>query len=737
MDLNFLPKLPKANLDDRTYDDLIQECLLRIPRYCPEWTNFNPSDPGMTLVELFAWLTDQMLYRFNQVPRRNYITFLELLGVRLNPPKPAQVDVTMYLSASLPEPYTIAAGVEVATERTDEEEAVVFSTNRPLTIGIPSIRHFLSAQAIENRPRILRDRFSGTWSLRPDGEWEGLELSFFDERPQPGNCFYLVFDSDAPIAGNVIAITFKGEGATSTGIDPERPPRRWEAWNGKTWESVLQQESDDRTQGFSFSEMTRNGGNPLGGADVILHCPPRWIVETFSTYRGRWLRCVCAEFQDDRPDYLRSPRIVGLSVRSIGGTVDVTQSTRINNEILGESNGNPGQVFQLQSTPILPREDGEYLFVTPIDGVPQQWREVSDFSESIATDLHYTLDSLTGEIQFGPLIREPNQLRGRTKAVTESWRESRGRPQGEDGEDEGEEVKETQYGAIPPRGASIMMASYHTGGGLRGNVQTGTIRILKSAVPYIARVTNYEHALHGADAESLESAVMRVPKMLRTRDRAVTAEDFETLAIKAGRGSLARARCLPSTEKESAGTIELLLVPQIDPRTLDKAIERVQGISPVNLSVPEPLVRQVMDDLNERRLLGVEIQCREPQYVGVSVQTEIALEPEYGSSVAQQDILHKLQVALYRFLNPFIGGPDGKGWPFGRPVYSSDIVTLFQSIRGVRYLGTIQLFEFRYQDQSWQRNLSREPVISPGDFGLICSWNDPQLRSNHVINLMQ
>ncbi|MEM9538241.1 MAG: putative baseplate assembly protein [Cyanobacteria bacterium P01_E01_bin.42] len=736
MDLNFLPKLPKANLDDRTYDDLIQECLLRIPRYCPEWTNFNPSDPGMTMVELFAWLTDQMLYRFNQVPRRNYITFLELLGVRLNPPKPAQVDVTMYLSASLPEPYTIAAGVEVATERTDDEEAVVFSTNRPLTIGIPSIRHFLSTPTLEERPRILRDRFSGTWSLRPDGEWEGLELSFFDERPQPGNCFYLVFDADAPIAGNVIAITFKGEGATSTGIDPERPPRHWQAWNGSTWESVLLQESDDRTQGFSFSEMTRNGGNPLAGADIILHCPPRWVVETFSTYRGRWLRCVCDEFPDDRPDYLRSPRIVGLSVRSIGGTVDVTQSTRISSEILGESDGNPGQTFQLQSSPILPREDGEFLYVIPIDGVPQQWHEVPDFSESTANDLHYTLDSLTGEIQFGPLIREPNQMRDRTKAVTESWRESRGRPQGEEGEED-IEVKETQYGSIPHRGSSIMMAAYHTGGGLRGNVQAGTIRILKSAVPYIARVTNYEHALHGADAESLESAVMRVPKMLRTRDRAVTAEDFETLAIKAGRGSIARARCLPSTTKESAGTIELLLVPQIDSRTLDKAIERVQGISPETLSVSGPLVKQVMDDLDERRLLGVEVQCREPEYVGVSVQTEIALEPEYGSAVAQQDILHKLQVSLYRFLNPFIGGPDGKGWPFGRPVYSSDIVTLFQSVRGVRYLGTIQLFEFRYEDQSWQRNLSRDPVISPGNFGLICSWNDPQLRSNHVINLMQ
>lgn len=98
MEFEFLPNLPKSDLDDRTFKDLVDECILRIPRYCPEWTNYNPSDPGITLIELFAWLTDQMLLRFNQVPRRNYVAFLELLGVRLAPPTPAQTAVTFYLT---------------------------------------------------------------------------------------------------------------------------------------------------------------------------------------------------------------------------------------------------------------------------------------------------------------------------------------------------------------------------------------------------------------------------------------------------------------------------------------------------------------------------------------------------------------------------------------------------------------------------------------------------------------
>ena len=130
MEFDFLPKLPTSNLDDRTFDDLVEECVLRIPRYCQEWTDHNLSDPGITLIELFAWLTDQMLLRFNQVPRKNYVAFLELLGIRLQPPTPAQTDLTFYLTTDLPETYTIPAGVEVASLRTENTPAITLDLLR-------------------------------------------------------------------------------------------------------------------------------------------------------------------------------------------------------------------------------------------------------------------------------------------------------------------------------------------------------------------------------------------------------------------------------------------------------------------------------------------------------------------------------------------------------------------------------------------------------------------------------
>lgn len=71
--------LPLPNLDDRTFEDLVDEARNLIPRYCPEWTNQNPSDPGITLIELFAWLTESMLYRANHIPDEAYRTCLHLL----------------------------------------------------------------------------------------------------------------------------------------------------------------------------------------------------------------------------------------------------------------------------------------------------------------------------------------------------------------------------------------------------------------------------------------------------------------------------------------------------------------------------------------------------------------------------------------------------------------------------------------------------------------------------------
>lgn len=526
MEFDFLPKLPSSNLDDRTFADLVDECMLRIPRYCPEWTDHNLSDPGITLIELFAWLTDQMLLRFNQVPRKNYVAFLELLGIRLQPPRPAQTDLTFYLASDLSETYTVPAGTEVATIRTEQQATIVFSTDHDLVISIPQIKHLLTAETADIAPQRLCDPMVHRWNCSRDREWNGPQQHLFNERPQVGNCFYLVFDADHPIEGNVLAIAFKGAAGTPTGIDPNHPPRRWEAWDGEVWRSVLLQEADDATRGFSFHGLP-NANQPQK-ADIILHLPKSWQPTTFTTYHGRWLRCVLSEPSSEQQPYTHSPWITGLSARSMGGTVAASQCKVVVNERLGISSGKPGQTFQLQSIPVLDRDENEYILVAPPNGMVQRWEEVADFADSTPQSRHYRLDSLTGIVQFGPLIREPNSLRYQTQvrariqqlnqksylsdttdstinhtiSDTSSYTTVRNRAEG----------LEHQYGAIPPVGSEIRIVRYRTGGGRQGNVQAHTLQFLQAAVPFVERVTNHQAARHGTDAESLDQAVLRVPQ---------------------------------------------------------------------------------------------------------------------------------------------------------------------------------------------------------------------------------
>ena len=722
---DFLPNLPKSDLDDRKYEDLLQECILRIPRYCPEWTNYNPSDPGITMIEMFAWLTDQMLMRFNQVPRRNYITFLEMLGMRLQPPTPAQTELTFYLVADLPDAYMIPRGIEVAVAGNNTPEPIIFSTDEPLQIGKPQINHLLTAEAAETTPQILRDRLANFWTLQ-EGEWSGSELALFNEYPEPGNCFYLVLDPGATLAGNAIALTVKGQEATPTGINPHAPPRSWSAWDGEQWQPILLRETDDGTQGFSFSDLSRQGGNPLQGADVILHLPLNFPIAHFSTYRGRWLRCVCNSSNNEleRPAYEQTPRIIGLKIRSVGGTVPASQSEIIQDDLIGVSQGTSGQTFKLQARPVLERREDEYLIVTPPGELPQTWQEVKDFADSQASDRHYVIDSLTGMVQFGPLVREPNQLRSLTEErIQYQTHQLQTRTLASNN-------LEQQYGAIPPKGATLKMTSYRIGGGIKGNVLAGTLNTLKSAVPYVAQVTNHIPARNGADAETLEQLTLKVPQVLRTRDRAITPEDFEVLTIEGGQGAVARAHCLPNNPKKP-GTVELLVVPQIDTRV----IETGRGINPESLQLNEQLTGRIMSYLDSRRPLGIKVEYLEPNYIGVTVQTEVALETQYQNLTAQEEILFQLQVALYRFLNPVTGGVDGQGWRLGQPLYPSDIVALCQTIPGIRYLGAIQLFELRSFAGEWVR-LPPTPSINPGELGLICSWQDENLRSAHSINVI-
>ena len=101
--------LPSPSLDDRTFQQLVDEAKRRIPELAPEWTDHNVSDPGVAMIELFAWMTESLLYRLNQVPDRLYLKFLELMGITLYPPTAARTNLTFRLSAPQEEVIVVPA----------------------------------------------------------------------------------------------------------------------------------------------------------------------------------------------------------------------------------------------------------------------------------------------------------------------------------------------------------------------------------------------------------------------------------------------------------------------------------------------------------------------------------------------------------------------------------------------------------------------------------------------------
>src|SRR6476659_1335339 len=127
--------LPTPNLDDRTFQDIVDEAKRLIPRYTPEWTNHNLSDPGVALIELFAWMSEMVLYRVNQVPERLYTHFLNLVGIEPFPPSVARADLTFWLSAVLDDPAVVPAGTEVTTPTSSGGDAIVVSTTEELIIA--------------------------------------------------------------------------------------------------------------------------------------------------------------------------------------------------------------------------------------------------------------------------------------------------------------------------------------------------------------------------------------------------------------------------------------------------------------------------------------------------------------------------------------------------------------------------------------------------------------------------
>jgi predicted phage baseplate assembly protein len=236
-----------------------------------------------------------------------------------------------------------------------------------------------------------------------------------------------------------------------------------------------------------------------------------------------------------------------------------------------------------------------------------------------------------------------------------------------------------RYGAVPPKGARIRLRSYLVGGGHKGNVARGAITVLKSSIPYIARVENRRAAEGGVDGEDIENAKVRGPILLRTLGRAVTAEDYEHLAREAA-PEVARVRCITAGDGAEAGGVRILVVPQV---TAEGGRLRFEQLVPAS-----DTLRRIAARLDDCRVIGTRVSIEPPVYRGVTVVARLRARPRSNPARLQNDALD----ALYQYFNALTGGPDGNGWPFGRPVHIGEVYSVLQGLHNIELVEDARLF---------------------------------------------
>ena len=198
--------LPLPNLDDRRWADLVDEGRALIPRYAPKWTDHNIHDPGITLMELFAWLTEMTVYRLNRIPERHLRKFLSLIGFNPILSRPAQTFLTFTPDAGTA-PFELPKGL--VFEATDADGQVTrFRTLRDVTIAVVELSAVKVQELNEQGELAVRDRTL---------DWlNGLPVEPLGANPLPDAALYLGFSelpTDVPIA---VAFHFKGPGNDAT-----------------------------------------------------------------------------------------------------------------------------------------------------------------------------------------------------------------------------------------------------------------------------------------------------------------------------------------------------------------------------------------------------------------------------------------------------------------------------------------------------------------------------------------
>ncbi|HEY6815339.1 MAG TPA: putative baseplate assembly protein [Croceibacterium sp.] len=679
-----MPIRPPA-LDDRSFEDLVADLVRRIPAHTPEWTDPRIGDPGRTLIDLFAWLGDTILYRANLIPERQRLSFLRLLGQGMRPAQPATGLVQVlnedpaYASATLPPRHALKGPTPFETleemtalpvegkcyikRRTNAAEAAQFASllpdlqelyglaTRPTAYVTTPV--FIDGAAEPQGRDLAAEAIDSTlWIAllaREPGEAEVLQArealagGASGERAALSVGVAPAFDMPAPLAP----------------VGPRAPiPHRWEICGpdpaGTTFMPL--EVLADRSAGLTLPGTLRlllPGGDDFGAPknDVLEkldagvgNVPPRIDDPQVAARIVTWIRL--------RPARKVQPGTLKFAWAGINA-VRIEARKSLGRQHVGKGTGMSGQEVSLGLTSVEPAS--LQIEVEEEEGMVP-WRQVPDVHMGGRNERIYALDPEAGTIRFG------------------------------DG----------MHGLAPAIGKAIHVAYARTGGGAAGNLPPGTLKAVDpppgGGLPPKLKLSQPLATSGGIDAETLFSAEARVPSLLRHGDRAVTRDDWRSLALQTPGVAIGRVEVMERFKPQQRrfnipGVVSVMVIPA-----------RFGTAAPAPRADRETLER-VHAWLDPRRTLGSELYVIAPDYVpmGVSAAVEL-IDP------AQRDlILAAVKEAIRLHLWPLApGGSDGSGWTLGRTVDDRLIETAIARIPGIRSVAPVRLFTRATSGRKWK-----------------------------------
>ncbi len=743
--------LPLPELDDRSVQQLLKQARDMIPKLMPEWTDHNDHDPGITFLEMLAWLTEMQEFRLNRITAANELKFLKLLDVLPAKARRAMTDITFEIPA---EPRIIPRGTPVAADNLPFEtlETVFVVPARLQMMMVMDGGRFLDYTSFNTLNR--------------------ANFPAFGKEVRPGNRLYLGFDRELPF-GRAISLKINLDENYPVPLIPLTGKETAFIPSGKVlWEyCAANPDSEPTLNQWAPLEIIHDETFQMSfSGRLIIKIPSRMRaarITELNTPELFWISATVAEAGYEIPPWIREVTL---------NNVPVIHGNTYSEALLFSGTGATHQTLTVQG--YLPHYGLVEVQVQEAGGYFRTWSPTSDWSTIEPQGEFYRMDKDAREqtltISFGdgehgkvppqgvgniqvicyqaafeeirivgessrlphqtfmlnwlkpglPLYLDTFQLQvgnrfpGSDEYLWQNWERVSNFDLSRSGDRHfcfDELTNEicfgnNERGVIPGRTAAnvIRIISCQTGGGESGNIKEGQINKIANPAgdPDPIKVTNHFPAKGGRNPENIEDAKRNVAKVLKKQSCAVTVQDYEAIVKETPGLRVARVKVFP------------LFIKGLKDYPANQAPAQVTVVAVPYSEQKKPVpskgfLETIRLHLDPCRLITTEVHVIGPEYVKIRVHAVVVVAAHivFGPE--------KVVRILNQYLAPIGNGPDAPGWPFGGMVRKGDLTGVITKIDGVEWVKELWV---EYEGEGARREPGGDIVIPP--YSLVYSDDD-------------